>query len=141
MSRAQFSDYRAAAERSAFPERTTSGQDNLMHSSIQPWSAGPLFPAVIAVVEQYERYAESPQHRFNSQCREAFYEKPAIHRRIQISVELIYPGFKTERFATWDDAVAVAQARNQSAHRAACEVTAAQFVARFKREVTAANAG
>lgn len=32
------------------------GIDGLGHSSVQPWSAGPIFPAVIAKVERYAKH-------------------------------------------------------------------------------------
>lgn len=42
----------------AFP----GGRDTLMHATLQPWSAGDIFPAVITVVEFYAD--PEPSHRF-----------------------------------------------------------------------------
>ena len=44
-------------DRSPAEQRHAAHVDNVGHSSVQPWSAGPLFPCVIATVERY------PEHR------------------------------------------------------------------------------
>ncbi len=62
------------------------GTDTVGHSSVQPWSAGDIFPATIAVIESYTYAGE---YRFTA-------------------YELMLDG-QSERFATYDDAVAAAR--------------------------------
>lgn len=80
------------------------GVDALNHSSVQPWSAGPLFPCVIAKVERYDRTPyvmplDGPE----------FAEVEALESRLQTQWwELTLDG-RTEAYATREDAEAVAR--------------------------------
>lgn len=81
-------DARAESETAA--ERESLGKvDPIGHSSIQPWSAGPLFPAVIARTEYYGAHGQGR-------------DNPAVSYRLQI-------GTFTEVYATREDAEAVAR--------------------------------
>lgn len=72
------------------------GVDALCHSSVQPWSAGPLFPAVIAKVERY-------RHSSGFELRAA----PLAERLETQWWELTLDG-RTEQYASREDAEMVA---------------------------------
>lgn len=86
--------------------------DKLGHSSIQPWSAGPLFPAVIATVDNYRAFAEyvasgTPVDD-QPEAEARYYAQPLQARLRHVSFELIYPGEKPARYATYEGAERVA---------------------------------
>lgn len=87
------------------------GRDLIGHSSIQAWSAGPLFPAVIAQVENYATYEEFLRGRIGQipMTEEEFYAQPLEARFNWVAFELIYPGRKPALYATYADAERVAR--------------------------------
>lgn len=72
--------------------------DTLSHGSIQQWSAGPLFPAVIALVERYGPPVMN----------EGYYGLSPVSRRLSISYELTIGAYCAE-YATREDAETVAR--------------------------------
>ncbi len=79
--------------------------DHIGHSSVQPWSAGPIFPAVIARIERYnpERNVIADVCMQPGGCPGSFLcEGPSI------SYELTLDG-RSEEYATRDDAEDVAR--------------------------------
>jgi len=75
------------------------GIDALGHSGVQPWSAGPIFPAVIAKVERYD---EMPRNLFSGVL------VPLADRLKTAWYELTLDG-RTEQYATCEDAEMVAK--------------------------------
>jgi len=98
------------------------GRDTHGHASVQAWSYGDLFPAVIAQVEVYDEprsmvsWAYDPQaHRFHGSYGdyyEAFFARSLAQRLQATYHDLIYPGQPTLRFACYSDAAMVARCRN-----------------------------
>lgn len=105
--------------------RRASGVDRISHAGVQPWSAGPIFPAVIGVVERYEVFAT--REEFLDEVKEfsngmgegypgqyerhlaAYYEKVQLVTRLETtSYELTLAG-RSEEYATRDDAEGVAR--------------------------------
>lgn len=74
------------------------GVDRVGHSSVQAWSAGPLFPAIIAVVERYPEQAGTVCTQVGG-C--SFCDGPSV------SYELTLDS-RSEEYATRDDAERVA---------------------------------
>lgn len=72
--------------------------DRKPHPSVQAWSRGPIFPAVIARVETYEH-----------QLVGTFQVVPVC---IYTEYELIYPGQKPQRYLTREDAEQQARGLN-----------------------------
>lgn len=89
LGRPNAADARDAMERDAEASATT-GADTVGHSSIQAWSAGPCFPAVISTVERY------------APGRSAADSTPAVSHRLTIA------GW-SEEYATHRDAESVAR--------------------------------
>jgi hypothetical protein len=110
-------------------DRFASHVDAVGHDSVQPWSAGPLFPCVIARVERYAEYTPFAEfrrwqdiygwsdaetlHNYEG-CRATWYElRPLSERLRSVSHELIAYG-RREEYATREDAEMVARALNES---------------------------
>lgn len=89
------------------------GRDLIGHSSVQAWSAGPLFPCVIAVVERYSAfppfegwmggtfYPPSPSMYENEKV--VFYAQSLEDRLRSRSFELMLDG-RSEEYASREDA-------------------------------------
>jgi hypothetical protein len=86
--------------------------DTIRHSGIQPHSMGSLFPAVIAVVENYERFPEFTDW-FKTQCRgltdwsrerTAFYAQSLDARLRYRAWELNFPGEEPQLYSSREDA-------------------------------------
>lgn len=93
--------------------------DTVGHSGIQPHSMGPLFPAVIAVVEVYEKFISRTGGKFFVEsgldvnaAQDAFYAQPLEARLRHRTFELIYPGGERMTFSSYEDAQVVAEALN-----------------------------
>lgn len=84
--------------------RHASRVDTVCHSGVQPWSAGPIFPAVIAKVERYD---EAPRNVFSGVL------VPLASRLKTAWYELTLDG-RTEQYATREDAEMVAKALLES---------------------------
>lgn len=86
--------------------RHASRVDTVCHSGVQPWSAGPIFPAVIAKVERYI-VACTP-------AGDAVINAMPLERRLETQwYELTLDG-RTEQYATREDAEMVAKALLES---------------------------
>lgn len=83
-------------------ERGPGRRDARPHSSVQAWSRGPLFPAVIARVERYDH---RPMERGESMEHLA---RPLAERLHSVSYELTIGAFR-EEYATREDAETVAR--------------------------------
>ena len=82
-------------------EAAARGIDTLNHSSVQPWSAGDIFPAVIARIEKYRPAAHHEQV-----CNGAM---DSLDARLEWTAwELTLDGH-SETYATYEDAQAVAK--------------------------------
>ena len=116
--------------RSTAQQRHASHVDAVGHDSVQPWSAGALFPCVIAYVERYAEYPplasfdnyraaygwteEEQRHNYEG-CRATWYAYRSPEERLQsVSYELIAYG-RREEYATREDAEQVARALNADA--------------------------
>lgn len=95
------------------------GRDLIGHSSVQAWSAGPLFPCVIAVIERYDTFpsrqtwdegclSEYHAHQYDS-AKAQFYALPLEARLRSRSFELMLDGH-SEEYASLADAEEVARA-------------------------------
>lgn len=97
--------------------------DKTPHPSVQTWSRGPIFPAVIKRVEEYDAYPfEIKPGSFNSipgcsafEERRDFYGRPLDERLVSTHWELIYPGREPEAFATHEAAETFARLLNVQA--------------------------
>lgn len=65
--------------------------DTVGHGSIQPWSAGDIFPAVIARIEVYETHA-TPSNAREQAAADAFYARPLADRLIGARWEVTLNG-------------------------------------------------
>jgi hypothetical protein len=117
----------AGALRSTAEIRHASHVDAVGHDSVQPWSAGELFPCVIAYVERYAEYPplasfdgyraaygwteEEQRHNYEG-CRATWYAYRSPEERLRsVSYELIAYG-RREEYASREDAEQVARALN-----------------------------
>lgn len=123
-------------------QRAQSRVDIVGHGAVQPWSAGDLFPCVIATVERYEEYpplssfdgyraaydwTEEEQRRNYEGCRAEWYRGRSLASRLQsVSYELIAYG-RREEYATHEDAAKVARWLNRDEAGRARWVARAQF--------------
>ena len=82
-------------------EAAARGIDTLNHSSVQPWSAGDIFPATIARIEKYRPAA------YHEQAANGAMDSLEA-RREWTAWELTLDGH-SEVYATYDDAHAVAE--------------------------------
>ena len=81
------------------------GTDTIGHSSVQAWSAGDLFPAVVVKVERYwDDWQEMADRR--AECINAYV--PMCERLESAHYELILDGV-SEAYATYADAAAAAR--------------------------------
>lgn len=92
--------------------RFQSRTDTVGHSSVQPWSAGAIFPATITRVERYlsplgEHQVDAMSDGYQRYL-DRFYTGPLADRLDFTSWELTLDG-RSEEFATYDDAHACAQ--------------------------------
>jgi hypothetical protein len=76
---------------------TVGGSDTIGHSSVQAWSAGDIFPAVISIVESYEHGSKAYREAVSLES-----------RRRYTAYDLTLDGV-TERFSTYEDARDVAR--------------------------------
>ena len=93
-------------------ERAPGRPDTVGHSSIQAWSAGELFPAVIARVEVYR-----PRAHHEAACGGALDSLAA--RRQSVHWELTLDG-RSARFPSYDSAAAWARYVLADAYRRQC---------------------
>lgn len=102
---------------SAAEQRRAARVDVIGHSGVQPWSAGDLFPCVIATVERYADWAEYVERERAARrpylTHAAFYALDPVHRLRSVSYELIAYG-RREEYATREDAEMVARHLNVS---------------------------
>jgi hypothetical protein len=89
-------------------QRSQSGRDTIGHSSVQPWSAGPLFPAVIARIERYGAPSKDAQWAMRAAIGYADEERlmaalPLAERLECTSWELNLDGV-AEEYASYEDA-------------------------------------
>lgn len=90
------------------------GLDRVGHSSVQAWSAGPIFPAVIAVVEVYDE--PTPEEDLRGLGRTYpyadyvadFYAQPLDARLRYRAFELTMPGRDVMTYGSRDDAESAA---------------------------------
>jgi hypothetical protein len=107
------------SEYSTAEQRRASSADAIGHSSVQPWSAGDLFPCVLARVERYDAPISWEdwifEHEVRNTCRDylgrTFEEVNEARAVPSVSYELIAYG-RREEYATREDAEQVARALN-----------------------------
>ena len=92
------------------------------HSSIQQWSKGPLFPAVIAVVESYTEalthaeWTDTDNDGMGyAEYVEGFYAQDLDNRLRYRAWKLIYPGHEPEMYSSCEDAEMAAEYLNEEA--------------------------
>lgn len=90
-------------------EKSTAGVDRLRHHSIQPWSAGDLFPAIIGRIERYRAEDAARMHADSTSATVTRCPGCAICADPSTSWELLLDGH-TEEYASYDDAAGVARA-------------------------------
>lgn len=121
---------RAQQQDSIAEQRRASRVDVIGHDGVQPWSAGELFPCVLARVERYEEYpplshfdgyraaygwSEEEQRRNYEGCRAEWYRGRSPESRLRsVSYELIAYG-RREEYASREDAETVARWINSDA--------------------------
>jgi hypothetical protein len=102
---------------------TVGTKDTNPHPSVQAWSKGDIFPAVISTVEKYTTAMSFDEWKAgNTQIArsdvapilyanylEAFYSQPLEARRVWTAFRLLHTGFD-ELYATYEDALMVAKA-------------------------------
>lgn len=91
-------------------QRRAGHRDTIGHSSVQPWSAGPIFPCVIMRSERYPE-AVIPSEGYADGGEPYSDEELAQHNAPSISYVLIAYGH-SEEYATREDAEDVARALN-----------------------------
>jgi hypothetical protein len=100
-------------------QRRAARVDVVGHSGVQPWSAGEIFPCVIARVERYSEepskaQAQAMRAAFGYADRDVLLARGDIAERLQsVSYELIAYG-RREEYASREDAEMVARALNKS---------------------------
>jgi hypothetical protein len=107
---------RAIAERDAntATARHASRFDTLGHSSVQPWSAGEFFPAVLGRVERYRSTMTKDEQRAmraaigyaDEQC---WLAGASLESRLECVTHTVTYGSRTEEYATREDAEVVAK--------------------------------
>jgi hypothetical protein len=99
-------------------QRAASHYDRIGHSSVQPWSAGAIFPCVVTRVERYQRFEDmhaaqaartDDDPRMYAQVEDMFYAQPLEARLRVVSYVLTLDGH-SEEYATREDAEMVARA-------------------------------
>jgi hypothetical protein len=120
---------RAAIERTVAQSRREARVDTVGHDSVQPWSAGPLFPCVIATVERYRDYtpfeefrhwqkvygwSDAETRRNYEGCRDTWYTLRPLSERLESVSYVLFAYGRQEEYATREDAEQVARALNES---------------------------
>jgi hypothetical protein len=110
--------------------RKAAHADAVGHGSVQPWSAGPLFPCVIATVERYETYqpfeafrhyqdaygwSDEETRRNYEGCRDTWYALRSLESRLLSVSYMLFAYGRREEYATREDAEQVARALNSTA--------------------------